>query len=646
MASNGRRVPVPFRMRVMKKIGVTIRLFFLFCLALYPLLTSTLESSPLVTIAAEDLTVTGRFDVCGPEEFPCGNTSICLDRSLHCDGIQHCDGNEDEEGCADAYGSLSSLVKGMPKHEELEDVVFDTSFDNCSLMNVPESCDCRFFTFLYCQNENITAVPRGVRGPLTKMVLTNNSLSSFPRGAFSEYHGLKIIHVEGNVIPVLTPGPFLGLRNVTFLLLMKNQIKVIEPKTFKGLENLQWLLMQCNLLRELNMEVLEDLPSLEVLDLAENKLTALGTFPTLNRLFWLGLGKNFLERIEKSTFEYLTALEVLILKNNLIYDIEETAFSTLVKLLELDISHNRLKYLKPKIFWNLKNLNKLNLEFNMISSFPSDIFRGCYSLKSLDLQGLEINNIDIKLFHRLSDLEFIYFKKFLYCSYAPYVRICYPKTDGLSSTEHLLVWPALRMSVWIVALMTCAGNTVVLTWRVLSRKEDRVLSLFIKNLAFADLLMGIYLVAVGAQDMSFRDKYNKYAHAWLSSWHCTACGIIAMVSSEVSVLILSLITLERYRCIRTNVRVVTLSGARYSLAAVWIIGFVLAIIPILKYSHEQGFYSSNGLCIPLHISDPFSFGWEYSAFVFFGINFSAVRKFQVQLPHLLHRASRRPKADL
>ncbi|KFM72549.1 hypothetical protein X975_19400, partial [Stegodyphus mimosarum] len=57
MASNGRRVPVPFRMRVMKKL-LTVRLFFLFCLGLYPLLTSTLESSPLVTIAAEELTVT------------------------------------------------------------------------------------------------------------------------------------------------------------------------------------------------------------------------------------------------------------------------------------------------------------------------------------------------------------------------------------------------------------------------------------------------------------------------------------------------------------------------------------------------------------------------------------------------------------
>ncbi|GFY78730.1 relaxin receptor 2 [Trichonephila inaurata madagascariensis] len=101
------------------------------------------------------------------------------------------------------------------------------------------------------------------------------------------------------------------------------------------------------------------------------------------------------------------------------------------------------------------------------------------------------------------------------------------------------------MSVWIVSLITCAGNTLVLFWRFLSIKEDQVLSLYIKNLAMADLLMGIYLVAIGAQDITFRDRYNEFAHSWRKSNACVACGILAMISSEVSVLILVLITIER-----------------------------------------------------------------------------------------------------
>ncbi|GFQ90668.1 relaxin receptor 1 [Trichonephila clavata] len=584
---------------------------------------ATLLSPVFYEDVEEDFTPRSNV-VCGPKHFECGNTTRCIERSLHCDGIKHCDEGEDEEGCADAHGSLDSLLNAIKQHRELKDILMDKSFENCSLNNVPDYCECRYKTFIYCAHYQLTHVPKGIGSSMTKMVLTNTSLELLSVRAFSEYKELKIIHIEGNPIKVLGPGPFLDLPNVRILLLMRNEIEIIQPGAFKGLQNLRWLLLQNNSLRDpLNMTVFEDIPFIEVLDLTDNKLKKLGALPPLERLFWLGLSKNKLEQITKSTFKALKNLEVLILKNNAIEDIEESSFSSLRKLVELDISYNRLKYLKPRIFYKLKNLIKLNLEFNMISSLPITIFRGLDSLKSLDLQGFDLENIDIQMFHPLTELKFIYFKKFMYCSYAPFVRICLPRTDGLSSTENLLVFPALRMSVWVVALMTCAGNTLVLSWRFLSIKEDRVLSLFIKNLAIADLLMGIYLVAIGAQDLSFRDRYNEFAHSWRKSNACVACGILAMVSSEVSVLILALITIERHRCIRTNVRVITLSGARFSCVIVWILGITLALIPIFKWK-EKGFYSTNGLCFPLHIDEAYNVGYEYSAFIFFGINFSAV----------------------
>ncbi|EEC05720.1 adenosine A3 receptor, putative [Ixodes scapularis] len=254
----------------------------------------------------------------------------------------------------------------------------------------------------------------------------------------------------------------------------------------------------------------------------------------------------------------------------------------------------------------------------------TDIPRTCYC-ESYSTTRVFCENANLTHVPRaISDVTRFYFKKFHYCSYAPYVRICMPKTDGLSSTEHLLVWPVLRLSVWVVAFTTCTGNSVVFAWRFLAKKEDRVLSLFIKNLSMADLLMGIYLVTVGSLDVAFRDEYNKHAHQWMSSWFCTLCGLVAMVSCEVSVLILSLITIERYCCIKTNVRAVTVNAARYFLAVVWLAGLVLALFPVLRWPSERAFYSSNGLCFPLHIDDPFMLGWEYSAFVFLGINFFAM----------------------
>lgn len=59
--------------------------------------------------------------------------------------------------------------------------------------------------------------------------------------------------------------------------------------------------------------------------------------------------------------------------------------------------------------------------------------------------------------------------------------------------------------------------------------------------------MGVYLLIVGTLDVAFRDEYNRHARQWMTSWRCTAVGLLAMMSCEVSVLILSLITIERYR---------------------------------------------------------------------------------------------------
>ncbi|GFY67165.1 hypothetical protein TNIN_382021 [Trichonephila inaurata madagascariensis] len=75
----------------------------------------------------------GRSNViCGPKHFECGNTTRCIERSLHCDGIKHCDEGEDEEGCADAHGSLDSLLNAIKQHRELKDILMDKSFENCS----------------------------------------------------------------------------------------------------------------------------------------------------------------------------------------------------------------------------------------------------------------------------------------------------------------------------------------------------------------------------------------------------------------------------------------------------------------------------------------------------------------------------------
>lgn len=65
-----------------------------------------------------------------------------------------------------------------------------------------------------------------------------------------------------------------------------------------------------------------------------------------------------------------------------------------------------------------------------------------------------------------------YFKTFQYCSYAPHVRSCKPNTDGISSFEDLLANIVLRVSVWVIAFITCFGNLLVIGMRSLIRAEN------------------------------------------------------------------------------------------------------------------------------------------------------------------------------
>ncbi|XP_070391479.1 relaxin receptor 1 isoform X3 [Dermacentor albipictus] len=491
---------------------------------------------------------------CPPGQVPCGNSSSsCLPRRLHCDGFPDCREGEDEKDCTDLHGGLSAVLGVLlnwSAHNVSRTQDSSPRF-SCNRTDVPKACYCDLHSKsrVFCQNSNLTQVPRAIPD-VTRLTFTNNSMGILPSGAFYGYTNLTSLMIV-NSITGIQPGAFRGLDMLRIMTIEKNNISHIEVNSFSGLLNLVWLTLKYNRLDVFDFDVLQDLRLLEILNMEGNGLKRIAKpFPELAYLTWLDLKRNQIEVIDADTFENLLNLEALILRENHLMDVHEEAFRYNTKMLEIDLAVNFLTFVRPGLFHGLRDLKKIDLSANAIKTLPVTLFHNLRSLNSLNLSGLEINNIEIRHFRHLPKLEFIYFKKFQYCSYAPYVRICAPKTDGLSSTEHLLVWPVLRLSVWVVALTTCAGNSVVLAWRLLSKKEDRVLSLFIRNLSVADFLMGVYLVTVGSLDVAFRDEYNKHAHQWMSSWHCTLCGLLAMVSCEVSVLILSLITVERYRCIK------------------------------------------------------------------------------------------------
>jgi hypothetical protein len=68
------------------------------------------------------------------------------------------------------------------------------------------------------------------------------------------------------------------------------------------------------------------------------------------------------------------------------------------------------------------------------------------------------------------------------------------------------------------------GNAFVILSRLLVREKNRVHSFYIKNLAFADLLMGLFLLSIASHDVSFRGHFLAKQHAWRHSLTCQWSG--------------------------------------------------------------------------------------------------------------------------
>jgi len=118
----------------------------------------------------------------------------------------------------------------------------------------------------------------------------------------------------------------------------------------------------------------------------------------------------------------------------------------------------------------------------------------------------------------------------VYCLYFLLFFCC---ITGVSSFSDLISNKLHRVCLWIIGILTVVGNAMVLGGRGLAKTENRILSCFVKNLAAADMCIGIYLLCIGERDHSFRGQYNHHAHEWMISWQCTVIRILAVTTSEV-----------------------------------------------------------------------------------------------------------------
>ncbi|KAJ8027076.1 hypothetical protein HOLleu_32111 [Holothuria leucospilota] len=171
----------------------------------------------------------------------------------------------------------------------------------------------------------------------------------------------------------------------------------------------------------------------------------------------------------------------------------------------------------------------------------------------------------------------------------------------------------------MVSILATFGNLVVLFARCLSKDDNKVHSFFIINLAVSDFLMGAYLFIVAIHDVIYRGSYITYDLDWRSGWVCKMCGAFSLLSSEMSVFTLTVITADRYFCIVHPFRFRNrqILPAAVLMGVLWLLGITLALLPLVYKSYfGDFFYGANGVCLPLQFDRPFDDGWLFSLFVF------------------------------
>ncbi|XP_070174426.1 G-protein coupled receptor GRL101-like [Littorina saxatilis] len=297
---------------------------------------------------------------------------------------------------------------------------------------------------------------------------------------------------------------------------------------------------------------------------------------------------------------------------------------------KLDLSRVALHVLNASIVSTFPNLRILNLSHSMVERAPQEGFRAMRHLRVIDLRGCPMTWFPPDLFRSLSELRTVYAHSFKMCCPVLLpadfnVRNCLAPSDEISSCEDLLQSGGYRMFVFLLSILAVLGNAVSFVFRTVMSKRKTKLGYgnFVTHLSVSDFVMGVYLAIIGVADRVYQGAYLWNEVTWKHSVPCQLAGFLSLLSSEVSALIMCLITLDRFLVLRFPFSRLHFSprSAHAASAVAWLCGVLLAAIPLLPATAHWHFYSQTGICIPLPITRSEFAGHGYSFSIFIVLNF-------------------------
>ena len=179
------------------------------------------------------------------------------------------------------------------------------------------------------------------------------------------------------------------------------------------------------------------------------------------------------------------------------------------------------------------------------------------------------------------------------------------------------------------------GNIAIVVVFLFNRNTQvgKVHYLLVTQLAIADLLMGIYLVILAIQDISYGQSYQTLSRTWQSSLTCRTAGFLAFLSSQASLGFLLMVGVDRFTALFRpfeHLRL-TVYSTKVSVTFTWFLTGVLGIaFAALAGPADNDKFGQSDVCFSLpYMIKPIAFAVDVGS--------------PARIPYLLYLPAKIPK---
>ncbi|PIK52319.1 glycoprotein hormone receptor [Apostichopus japonicus] len=177
---------------------------------------------------------------------------------------------------------------------------------------------------------------------------------------------------------------------------------------------------------------------------------------------------------------------------------------------------------------------------------------------------------------------------------------CHPEPGPFVPCDDIFESWYLRLGVWMVFVLALTGNVTVLVVNIFSKTKMDVSRFLICNLACADFIMGLYLGFLAIVDITSLGEFEKIGVEWQRSAACKITGFLGVLSSELSIYTLSVITLERFYTLKYALysKRLKLKGAVIIMGFGWLFALIMASLPLSFVSQYV-----TVVCLPMDVQE-------------------------------------------